>query len=195
MSLLEKLPVEIIDQVVGYLAFFDQKALSATSKGFHLLLRLIKCPDETAWIIHLCRSPPTSLADPLLLRPKDVMEILTKTSRRLIYDAHWDPSDVVQTWGDSQDVGRSSVTRSSIEPLLLPYFDEAFPKSTMAHFYFRCIHNFAAAAILVSQGASSRLTMWAAMNRYWRRVERESRLDLEWLARRIPDAKYSSSRS
>lgn len=193
MSPLEKLPVEIIDQVACYLAFFDKKALSATSKGFHLLLRPIKCPDETAWIIHLCRSPPTSLADPLLLRPKDVMEILTKTSRRLIYDAHWDPSDVVQTWGGGQDVGRSSVTRNLIEPLLLPYFDEAFPKSTMAHFYFRCIHNFAAAAILVSEGASSRLTMWAAMNRYWRRVERESRLDLEWLARRIPDAKYSGS--
>ncbi|CAF9939413.1 hypothetical protein IMSHALPRED_001338 [Imshaugia aleurites] len=194
MSPLEKLPVEILDQVAGYLAFFDKKALSTTSKDLHVLLGLIRCPDELAWIIHLCRSPPTSLADPLLQRPKDVMEILTKTSRKLIYDAHWDASDVVQTWSYSRDVGRSNVTRFPIEPLLLPYFDEAFPKSTVVHFYFRCIHNYAAAAILVSEGASSRRTMWAAMNRCWRRVERESRLDLEWLARRTPDAKYSGSR-
>ena len=202
MSFLEKLPPELFYQISDYLAYFDQKALSITSKQCHALLGSLPCPDELSWIIHLCRSSPILNFDAGILSrldsPDFIMKYLKKISSKLIFDAHWTPDDVSLLdigYGIPMVKQRGDPGSSALEPLLLPYFDQAFPNSTLAHFYFRCIHDFATEAIFVceSQIGRSKKFLSSGRSRKWRMVERESRLNLEWFARRRPAAKYLPS--
>jgi len=78
MNLLEKLPVELFHQVASYLGFLDRKAISCTSNYCHVLIGPVKFPDQLSWITHLCRTPPTSLADPMLSRPIEVVDCLIR---------------------------------------------------------------------------------------------------------------------
>ena len=59
MATLERLPAELLHEVASYLAFFDRKALSITSKSLHSQSGPLKCPNKSEWIIHLCQSLPT----------------------------------------------------------------------------------------------------------------------------------------
>ena len=124
------------------------------------------------------------------------MVYLKELSLNLISDAHWALDDILLDMGFHPMTITLRVKRSDsreetpVEPLLLPYFDEKFPNSTLVHFYFRSIHNFAAAAIPISESMIARSKDYLCLNRQWRMVERESRRNLEWLARRKPISRY-----
>ncbi|KAK3178129.1 hypothetical protein OEA41_000262 [Lepraria neglecta] len=175
MSILERLPVEIFHEITSCLVFQDQKALSITSKQCHALVGPLKCPDELSWITHLCRLPPFNTNNDLLQHPKDVLDVLFKMYYRLIYDDFWDLDD------------------RSRHPVTL---ERPFPQSTLAHWYCSLIHDFAVAALrnvettMFKEAWMWKLTEWEVE---WREIVYESQLDLRWLARRKPVARYQGS--
>lgn len=197
MSILERLPVEIFHEITSCLIFQDQKALSTTSKQCHALVGPLKCPDELSWITHVCRLPPLYTTNHVLQHPKGVLNVLFKVYYRLIYDDFWDLDDTSRHPVTLERYGRKPHDPvCPIEPLLLPYFDRPFPESTLAHWYFSLMHDFAVAALrIVETTLFEQERMWKL--REWkvelREIVYESQLDLRWLARRKPVARYQGS--
>lgn len=54
MSLLENLPIELVQGIGSYLDFFDKMTLSVLSKSCHAHIGRVKCPDKLSWIIYAC---------------------------------------------------------------------------------------------------------------------------------------------
>lgn len=184
MSSLEKLPTEIFQQIIGYLAFIDKKALSLASRRCHALVGQIECPDKVSWIIHVCHFPRSSIGNELILHPEPIERLLEETASKLMADTY-DPGFKDANWHPGMRINLQKHFRFGdpnlpSEPLLVPYFNEPFPKSTFAHAFFRAVHNFAAEAIPLS----GRYEGCRAIRTIWRRVEEESQEHLEWLAQR-----------
>lgn len=191
MSSLEKLPMELFNEVSSYLAFFDKKALSMTCKQNHALIGTLLCPDQISWIVHFSHSAATkSVDDPLLLLPSMVLNALEKTSRKLNFDEYWDIDDISLRFGGERTITRRKDTDFPVEAMLLPYFDRAFPQSTIAYFFFQSTHGFVTSAIPILETAFKRTFMYAELNELWRKIVQESRRDMAWLARRIPVSTY-----
>ena len=190
MSLLERLPTEIFHSITNYLAYLDKKALSTTSKQCHALIGYLPCSNAFSWIAHICRIPPTNIDnDPILLRSSFVLNHFKEASGKLIFDAHWKLHDRSLHWRGDDHVHFKRYDHP-IELLLLPYFKQPFPRSTLVHFYYRCIHKYAAEAIPVLGGVLDRKGPYLESLRTWRSIEQGSRQELEWLARRKPVSKY-----
>ena len=202
MSNLEKLPVELFHEVAGCLVFADKKALSLTSKECHARLGPLSCPDQLSWIIYLCRAHPLSASSHFVQWPEVVGDVLIKTYYRLIYDDFWDLSDTSRHPITHERYGRRPCPDSEhpVEPLLLPYFDEPFPMSTLAYWYFSLTHEYAKCALRILNDMPTealrgelRMSRLSDCKQEWREIESESRLDLGWLKRRKPVAMYRGS--
>lgn len=187
MGNLSKLPVELIHQVASHLNYLDRKAISSTSRQCHALIGTVKCPNEISRLAHLCRTLPSSLAQLELSRPMAVMEHLDRFNGEPNYYTHWDHVD--SDYRKHREPCRTGPIHGStlIELLLLRYYEEDYPTSTLAYRYLQIFHDYAAAALLVTEDVAKSQAFWAKQSRAWLRVERHSRLDLEWLAKKDPE--------
>ena len=188
MASLEQLPPELFHQVASYLAFVDKKALAAVSNQLHTYLGPISCPDQLSWIIHCCHSPSPEANNPVLLHPDIVLEHLRTMRRKLNCFRHWhlhDSGGLLDTnnikWYDGKLPGKS---------LLMPYFKDSFPNSTLACFYFHTIHGFAASAISLSGCKTRSNSTYGKSTATWRQIELESGWSLTWLRQRRPAPRY-----
>ena len=170
MAMLENLSVEVLHEVVSSLAFFDKKALSTTSKLLHSKIGPLKCPNISSWMIHLCRSLPICADHWLILHSDIVFECLQDLTRS-IQSCH-----LIGVWRPDEPAHRSID-----EFLFMNYFNGSYPESTLAYFYYRCINEFATSAISVAKGVNPSIVSPDYVSGRWSLIERESRLDLEWL--------------
>ena len=169
MSLLEKLPAEIFREIVCSLAFFDQRALSTTSKKCHALTGTIKSPDELSKIVSLCRYPSVKMDDEKnpLRRGREVQRLLLRMRQLLSFEEEPD--------------------NPLFKSILLPYFfDKPYPMTTIAHFYLATINDFAkwAVAVLEAKASNDDEEQWRPSlelcARAWREIEGQSRCFFEW---------------
>ena len=184
MALLEQLPLELLHEVADYLVFIDRKALAAVSKQMSTCLRPITCPDQLSWIVHCCRFPSIEADNPILLHPEPVLEHLKRMRRELNHFKHWS-LNYPNGWFDI-NYGEELPGKS----LLMPYFRDLFPNSTLACLYFRTIHVFAKSAISLSGGKTRSRSAYGKSTTTWRQIERESGWSFTWLNRRRPDPRY-----
>ena len=89
-SLLEQLPIELFRQITSYLAFFDKKALQATSKKCYTLTGPFMCPHILLWMLHCCRSGTPSFPSSNL--KSDVIKLNALTLNCLTRDTWIDLS-------------------------------------------------------------------------------------------------------
>jgi len=182
MTLLEKLPIELLHEVASYFAFFDKKALSAVSKKLCARLGPLKCPDGLSWIIHLCCFPSVDGNDWLLARPEFVLEEFDDMRWKFISGRH--PADT----GMDVDFAHASDEDEELSDkmLLLPYFDKAFPESTLVHFYAHHFHNLALSIHSTLEDAIGNDKASPKSKRIWRCIWRTSRQELDYLERGWP---------
>ena len=167
MSMLEALPVELFRELAGYLKFLDKKALSIASKRCHTMTGHFKCPDQLTWLIHLCRSP-AKFHGPLFENPKVFRDLIFSVHGYLLYK-----------------YGRMIALKVDIEDLVSPYFQKAFPESSLGYYYMTVAYDFVK-SILQTSDAAGLDTARISPKYYWGRIENETAYVMEWLERQKP---------
>ena len=167
MSMLETLPVELFRELAGYLKFLDKKALSIASKRCHTMTGHFECPDHLTWLIHLCRSP-AKFHGPLFENPKVFRDLVFSVHGYLLYK-----------------YGRMIALKVDIEDLESPYFQKAFPESSLGYYYMTVAHDFVK-SILQTSDATGLDTARISPRYYWVRIENDTAYVLEWLERQKP---------
>ena len=165
--MLEALPIELFREVTSYLRFLDKKALSIASRRCNAKTEISKCPDQLTWLIHLCRSP-AKFQGPLLANPKLFRDLIFSLHSYLIYKS-----------------GRLISLKAEIEELVLPYFVQPFPESTLLYHYMNLARDFVKSAIR-DMDDECLSTAPLSPRYYWGRIENETVYVIGWLERQKP---------
>lgn len=167
MSILESLPVEVFDEVVSNLKYLDKKALSLASRRCYAMTGNNQCPDHLTWLIYLSRSP-AKFHGPLFENTRLFRDVIIKQFRYLVY---------------KHESRRPIVPKAEIEELLSPYFQKAFPESTLYYYYMTVARDFAKSVIGNSDTAGLD-TVGTISRQFWGDIEKMTELIIRWLSER-----------